>query len=313
MEILAHQQLEQGELRMVEGGHMMYQKCITMAETGEAVFIKAHQPELFTSEVAEAHTKRLLQHEAHVYSVLEQLEFPHIPRAAAFENDTLFLTAHMPEDGWHWELPAEPLVAERYIEDVLHALEDLESLPTITSIADPKAPGALDELYARGWNVLQQPEVKEQVLAKLLVYQDSFLPHVETGAIKLIELFRDGNFERYDKIVQEYLQQPREHMGHFDARQSNIAWHPDHNVSLVDWSWASATTLGSDRTMFMIDLFKSGYDIRGYYMQQHLDPAHALLQMGNWLGRSIAPSAPSDDSVRFHQLATAVSAATLLL
>jgi len=97
---------------------------------------------------------------------------------------------------------------------------------------------------------------------------------------------------------------------HHDARQSNIAWHPDHGVKMVDWSWFGAGEPGSDATNFLIDIHKSGHDISDYI--DALNPHHCLMLIGFWLAHACWPIHTSDDSVRFQQFVSAVSAYEVL-
>jgi thiamine kinase-like enzyme len=94
---------------------------------------------------------------------------------------------------------------------------------------------------------------------------------------------------------------------HHDARQANIAWHPEHGVRVVDWSWAGYGLERADTTTFLIDLHKSGVDISSY-MNNYSNSTHTLLQAGFLLGHSLWPASPSSKTVRAHQLISAASA-----
>lgn len=291
----------------VDGGHMMYRKCMVLGD--EEIFIKARDDSLFTNPMAAEHTYQLLKREADVYGALRSAGFPHLPPEVAFVDDALYMSAQRPEAGWRWELPVDPKLQENYVKDILAALGDLEKLPA-SLLPKSERKASMIEVYEEGWDKLKSAETRVQIREKLDTYKNQFYPHVRLGVDKLNALLASDP-GRYLDIVHEHLDEPRLSLTHFDARQSNVAWHPELGVSIVDWSWASSAPAGCDRTMFAIDLFKSGYESSD--LMEHVHAGHALLQIGHWLARSIVPAAPGDTTVRFHQLASAVSAATLIL
>ena len=63
--------------------------------------------------------------------------------------------------------------------------------------------------------------------------------------------------------------------------------------------------------MFIIDLHKAGIDVSDY-LDDNFDENHAKLLIGYWLARSAEPAYNNSGNVRFHQFASAVSAASLL-
>lgn len=100
-------------------------------------------------------------------------------------------------------------------------------------------------------------------------------------------------------------------LNHHDARQANIAWHPEHGVRIVDWSWAEAGLVSGDSTMFLLDLTKAGHDITPYMSQ--FNPIYAKLVLGYWLQRSQTQHPEGHDVVRMHKFISALKAARLLL
>jgi thiamine kinase-like enzyme len=98
---------------------------------------------------------------------------------------------------------------------------------------------------------------------------------------------------------------------HHDLRQANLAWHPQLGVKIIDWSWAGTGRKYSDTTTLLIDLHKSGHDVEKYL--DYFNPDHALTLIGFWLAHSLWPTKSDDDSVRFHQVVSAISAYNLLM
>lgn len=297
----------------VDAGHMFYDKCIVYATQQQPLFIKGFNETLFTDLSAAESTKKLLIQEASAYQALQTVSYEFLPDAVAYDEQAqiLYMSAHLPEDGWEWNLPTDESQQQTYIRDVLRALHALETVPSNVLTHTERLP-SLDEIYHEGWKLLTDTAVRQTVLTRLEAFQPHFHDHVQTGVDRLRNFLESPIMDDAHRLVQQHLQQPRPIVAHFDARQSNITWHPDFGAKLVDWSWASAAPYGTDRTMFLIDIFKTGYDVEPF-VRNHLEPGHALLQMGHWLVRGARPSAPGDNDVRFHQMASAVSAATLIL
>ena len=149
-------------------------------------------------------------------------------------------------------------------------------------------------------------------MMRLELLRPHFHDHVHAGVDRLQHFLKSSAFHQAHDLVRAYVAKSRASIAHLDARQSNIAWSPESGARIVDWSWASAAPRGADRTMFIIDLFKAGFDVHPL-VNHHLEPGYGLLQMGHWLARGTQPSSPGDNNVRFHQLASAASAATLML
>lgn len=295
----------------VAGGHMFYEKCIA-ASGDEMVFIKAHNPALFTDALAEQHTLRHLEQEAKVYTYLTEQAYGHIPRATFFDNEEniLYMTAHTEDYGWHWELPREPAQQKKYTEDVLNALSQLESLPGQPIEREDRLP-SLDELYEEGWKKLKKPELRGEALRKLAIFSGNFHDHVSSGVLYIENLLSGKHDSQIETNLQKHLKKPRNGLGHFDARQSNIAWQSSGELAIVDWSWASLAPAKSDSTVFLIDIFKSNFDV-SKYLYEYFDKDHALLNIMHWFARGALPGHQGDETVRFHQMAAAASAATLL-
>lgn len=293
----------------ITAGHMLYRKCI-VDDGGEPIFIKAFDDQLYTDERSQAHSKLYLEKEFAAYESLRDAGYPHIPSSVAYENNSLFLSAHLPDAGWHWEVPTDESHRTPYVDGIMAALQSLETTPF--QVPDNGRPGAIEEFIADGWQALTDEATRQAISERLRSFASDFHPHVQAGTEWLLTLLQDPTIERHHNQAQQFAQLPRPHTAHFDARQSNIAWHPEQGVSVVDWSWASPAPAGCDTTMFAIDLYKSGYQLDAKH-DARFNPAFAHLLMGYWLARSITPTPTDDLTVRFHQLAAAASTATLLM
>ncbi len=292
----------------INAGHMMYDKSIVTTADANW-FVKSNNGQLFSDETEAARTWEYLIKEAAVYDIVQRNGYLFVP-AAYFHEESLIMPAHLPEDGWHWEAPAESVDA--YAQDVLSALESLEETSGLDELVLFERENTIDLFLNKGWQAINTETIPE-IMAKIELLRPAFHQHVSDGVRDVLDMLATGkHIESACHLQRNYLTRPDFVFAHLDARQTNITWHPDHGARLVDWSWASAAPRRADRTMFLIDLHKSDHDVTAY-MAEHFDPDYALLIIGYWLARSILPSAPGDETVRFHQLASAVSAADLLL
>lgn len=270
------------------GGHMGYERhIITTPE--RSVFIKRHNAACFTDGERESHSRKYLQKEYNVYAQLG-LQSPHIPsRAELISDHTLLLEAYQQHDGWQWRAPQDTALQSRYISDVLTALSDIQKLTfTDTSSINDTVP----TLHNEGWRSYGH-------------YRDAIVAVLEASPIhqtsELAELV-DELYAQYGTVQER----PLSSFCHGDLRQSNLAWHPEHGVRIIDWSWAGQSTGGLDATSFLIDLAKSGIDVSEY--KAYFDSDNALLLIGFWLTHGTWPTSTEDTTVRTQQIASAVTA-----
>ena len=296
----------------VTEGHMMYRKYIAPTTNKEFVFVKAHDANLFSDQLACEHSLSYLHHEAAIMTGLKQQGYPHLPDFVSFHCNSLVMTAARTEDGWYWDMPTVKSEQDQYVQDVLAAFDELEKVPAEALGNVSFSSSSTDVLHNGGWPQLKSETTRKKILQQMERFEPQFHAHVQQGVKRLMHLLRSGEFEELADIATKHTALPRTSLAHFDARQSNIAWHPEKGVIVVDWSWASPAPAGCDKTMLIIDVFKSGYEL-GNLENWSPNIGYAVTQMGYWLVRSIAPTPAEDGTVRFHQLASAASTATLLL
>lgn len=273
----------------VTGGHMPYRKCI-VGGGSERQFIKQWQPTANCDPERTGHARLYLEKEAAVYDQLAAQNYPYTP-AHSYDAtaDCLILAALRPDDGWQWRAPYD--ATDRYINDAFAALD---ALPNITA-DHPEIRASHDTLLKEGWGDMAPRE--EAVMAHL----DAM------GGNAAADLRAIIGAHRYIAALLETAEPT--HLAHHDCRQSNIAWHAEHGVRLVDWSWASAGLVDADHTALLIDLHKYGHDVAPYLAR--FNPVHALLLIGFWLAHSTYPAGP-DPRVREQQIASSIAACELL-
>lgn len=277
----------------VDGGHMNYTKY--MAVTAEhAVFVKQYEGESKDMHVA------TLEKEAAIMAHLRTAAYPHLPAFSHIADQGLFMEALPPDHGWHWRAPKSHIDA--YVRDCLGMFTALESvqIPSDTTAI----PSALSVYWDEGWKALDNE--RQQALTGLTRTMARFLrPDSQATASQLLDdipLLRSAALQ--SPLPDSYA------FCHHDARQANIAWHPDHGARLVDWSWADIGLPGSDATMLLIDLHKHGHDITPYIGE--INPEHCAMLIGFWLEHALRPVSERDPSIRLQQYISALAAYEVL-
>lgn len=294
--------IEADSYQHVSGGHMAYHCFIVKTKNGD-LFVKSHDKQAFTNPVREVHSKQYLHK--------EKLMYEHINRHVAFITPTsvdivndhnLVMEALSPENGWHWRAPKQ--YVDKYIQDTVEALRLIQDIPLPDDFHDTILPTYQTQI-GEGWDSINN-ESLERIHARVTEFVNRMRPDFRHTAV----LLRDN----IPALREEFRQIPDPdtfYLTHHDVRQANLAWHPEHGTRIVDWSWAGAGRRNSDATSLLIDLHKSGHDVERY--MDHFNPDHALTLIGFWLNHSLWPTRLPDDSVRFHQVVSAVSAYKLLL
>lgn len=278
---------------LVDAGHMEYTKLLSEKD-GSTVFAKQHDPTRFTDDDRAARAYHYLEKEALTMAHLRQQNFPHIPAHSILHEDTLVMDAFREEDEWYWR--ADSTVLDTYILNTLEALAALETraIPADSFPIDP----TYESLRTEGWQSFD-----DKTIVRLQERLQQFTPRLSEASQQTAKELLDDITELHHASLQPYAV-PHFVFCHHDIRQSNLAWHPEHGVKLIDWSWAGLGEPNSDSTSFLIDLAKSGYDISAY--RDHINPHHCLTLIGFWLAHSTWP-AHGDDTVRFQQFVSALS------
>lgn len=284
----------------VDGGHMQYDKHFLMHDD-KVVFSKAHNDANFTDADKAERSKLYLRKEADVMAHLRTKGFSAAPDHSVLLDSRLLMEAFNPDHDWQWRAPKDATIAH-YVADTLRVFETLESTPLMSETYDIE-PSYLS-FKREGWQTLDA-----KTLETLQERAAIFRPRMnESSRSSADELLANVDSLRKEGMV-KYIPE-RFVASHHDARQSNITWHPEHGTKVVDWSWFGAGEPGSDATNFLIDIHKSGHDIRDYL--EVLNERHCLTLIGFWLAHAAWPVHNDDDSVRFQQFVSAVSAYEVL-
>ncbi len=291
-----------GDGTQVADGHMSYNKRINFLPTHDAVFIKKFAPAEFTDKDRAARSLLYLQKEADTYKLLKNNEYPYTPEQAGYYDGLLVMEALLGERDWTWRHPKSSESKNQYIADTF------EALGTLSEIALPQATSEIKSSFVsfagEGWDMYDY-DSKQKIIDKLHTYACEVQnDELSNAAYKLSDNLDDL---RAAFCTTDY-DQPMV-MCHHDFRESNFAWHPQHGVKIIDWSWAGPGLKNSDATTFLIDLHKRGVNVAPHMERFNKD--HALMMIGFWLMHSTWPPCGNTD-VRFQQMHSAVAAYSLL-
>jgi len=293
------------EITIIDAGHMAYDHFFTRHQN-DHLFVKAHDSSRFSDAFREAHSRAYLQKEYTLFHHLQQQQFQNIPnRVALIDDSVLAMDALHPDDGWQWRAPKQPEMLDVYIQDTLEAFNQLQ---LITPPIQPEYHTAIKDTYStiweEGWDSIDD-EALQTIVAKIRHFSDSWSAEQMELSEALIASLPDIKNQTSQQTRDEQL-----FMAHNDARQSNIAWHPNHGTRLVDWSWGDVGPYNADATMFLIDLVKSGKDITPHLPVINQEYAQVLI--GFWLAHSLWETRDGSQTVREHQVASAVAAFIIL-
>lgn len=287
-------------IRKVNGGHMSYERLLIDSPEHGTQFVKLHDPTMFTDHIRERHSREYLVKEHAMMQHLRDRDFIHVPSHSRMIGDYgLVMEGLPPDESWHWKAP--DLELSSYIDTVLGALEELEEAQPPNDFLDSHMPAHI-ALLEEGWRNLGDTSL-EHVAVKLGSILPSLSPNFQQDAVRLIDSLPS-------LINRDVVAVPKK-FAHHDLRQANLAWHPQHGVRFVDWSWAGLGLEKADRTSLLIDLHKSGHRVIDY-IEEHFNTDHAHLLLGFLLARSIAPGRNEDSAVRFHQAVSAISTYSLM-
>lgn len=296
---------EERDIQHIDAGHMAYEHLFTRHQH-DHLFVKAHNSSRFSDALREAHSRAYLKKEYSLYQHLEQQQFEFIPERVALIDDTVLAMDALSEDsGWMWRAPKQADALQQYISDTIQAFNSLQNTPPPHQ---PEYHTAIQDTYStlwqEGWDSMNDATLG-QIVSKIRGFSANWSTDQRQISEQLIEMLpaikeRSQSLSRNEALF----------MAHNDARQSNIAWHPKHGIRLVDWSWGDTGPKNADSTMFLIDLVKSGKKVDAHLSSFNHDYAHILI--GFWLAHSLWQTRDGGQTVREHQVASAVAAYHLL-
>lgn len=278
----------------VDGGFMQYDKWI-IEDDGERVFTKNCPAQHHRSD----ELLRYIKKEAGVMAHLRQSGFRHLPHNSLYSDSRLMMDAIRSEDGWNWRMDREFI--DQYLEDVLDAFAELETMPLPPSTYDVE--DSYDSFVEEGWQLFDE-EAYHALIEKYRSFSATLPLNAQATAQQLL-WSAPGLHDLATALPrsEEFV------FCHHDIRETNFAWHPEEGIKIIDWSWAGPGLPGSDATRLLIDLHKNGYDVDAY--RDYISPEHCLNLIGFWLVRSTVPSQGAD-GLREQQFISALSAYELL-
>lgn len=294
---------EERVITEVQAGHMAYRHYIA-SHNGSEIFVKEHDAQQFTDPHREAHSRAYLVKEHSTYEHLRKNGFTAIPEEFTLLEDTLLAMNHLSQDeGWTWQAPEENNL--RYIEDVLSSLDTLQTIQPINpETTQHNVSSSYETFWREGWDAMDDAMIKKIIKRVSELTGSWHLAH-KKHASQLVHSLQ--SIRLHSTTIDR---NPSMYFSHNDARQSNIAWHPENGTRIVDWSWSDVAPKNADTTMFLTDLAKSGHDISAY--KHELNQDFAVTLIGFWLAHSTWETRDSNTTVREHQIASASVAFQLL-
>jgi 8-oxo-dGTP pyrophosphatase MutT (NUDIX family) len=288
---------------MIDAGHMAYKHYVAR-HNKTALFVKEHDPSQFNDPDREMHSRAYLEKEHHLYTCLSKSGFSSIPENIELVDSTALAMEYLsPDEGWYWRAPRESI--DQYLTDSLQAFRHLQdNLPSTTEQYHDMVAPSYRTFWQEGWDEIDN-QAEQRIVDKIRELSVGWREENVQKASLLSE-----NLVDIKKYVSTLDRSPQLFLAHNDARQSNIAWHPEKGVRLVDWSWADAAPQNADATMLLIDLAKSGHDVSRYMDNFNHDFAVTLI--GFWLAHSLWQTRDGSTTVREHQVASAVTAYDLI-
>jgi hypothetical protein len=284
---------------------MAYDHMFVKDET-DRLFVKAHDASRFTDDFREAHSRAYLQKEYAIFTTLGSQGYTALPKRVDLVDDSLLaMDALHEDDGWLWRAPEDGRF-DHYVRDVLQSLDRLQAMPIPTEPFYHQMINPTYETYWReGWDDITGEKIPA-LIDKIVELSATWNVKQREYAQSLID-----DLPILIKIATDLDRSAVMVMAHNDARQSNIAWHPEHGAKLVDWSWGDPAPFNADSTMFLVDLAKSGYDVSSY--SEYLNKDQVIVYIGFLLAHCLWKTRDGSTTVREQQVASASAAHRLLI
>lgn len=265
-------------IEAVSGGFTQSKRGIISLPSGQRLFVKV---------AVDSQSEAWLRQEIRAYEWLESQDYPYAPRMIA-RSETGFALPDFSGLDWSNTWDDHKLNAAFRAMDQLATLSDnaLSEFPNANLGDNPwsKVPigaGAYETVAAQDSSLLSRT-------ARLL--QDTIARAAYTR-------LAETNPLRGKQLI------------HLDVRADNFAYDKRRdNGFLVDWNWLSLGTKAFDQTAFLVDVYKSGYDVVEN-CRDRLDVASLAWLMGYWLAEVAKnPASKRSEKLRYYQLQSAVRA-----
>lgn len=251
----------------VDGGYSRNRR--SLVEYGaRRIFVKEVDPTLLPSDGAEE--LEWLRKDYECAAALRRVAPKLVPDWSKLTagGHVLLMSSYRAEDGWLWSLPLNSGEQQSYIQTVIDATKQLESIEFDQADVDKlklqpyfRDKLALDDgfdLITQNETVRSQLEDKYEAMAS-----DESPAHIHRSINKMQKLLRDKKaLADLSSRAGQLIDQPNDCFGHCDVRSDNIAYNPSTGqIKFVDWNWASFATKGFGATEFLIDMARAGVDV----------------------------------------------------
>lgn len=228
----------------------------------------------------------------------------------------LLMTSYEKKDGWWWTLPDLAQTRNDYIDAVIQAVKQLESLqlPEELTVKLSLQPFFRDEIagYDGIKRLLDDGELRQKLVEK---YSDLLSPatpeYLENAYSVMIDTLQNiTKLTHLHEMTLSLASQPNSSFNHCDVRSDNIAYNEQtHEVKFVDWNWASYAPAGFGTTEFLLDMARRGVDIERWKDELNIELLAATV--GFYIIRSLKDPLATGSNLREMQAQTAAIANNL--
>lgn len=271
------------KIHAVSGGYSRNRRALV--NCGDKwIFVKEVDVELLPSDGAEE--LAWLRKDYELVNALRAKGYKSIPDTNRLSDDRhiLLLSAYRSEDGWLWSLPESKDEQRRYIDAIINATNELETVKFEPSQIEAMHlfPYFRDKLALDdGFKLIRTNEaIRDALVYKYnQISKNKKLLHIRKDALEMISLFNNKlRLKNLSLDSKELIKQPNDSFGHCDVRSDNIAYNKfTGEVKFVDWNWASMASSRFGSTEFLVDMTRRGVDIKPWANSVNKQLAAALV------------------------------------
>lgn len=294
----------------VEGGYSLNRRAIIDIDSA-SVFAKEVDTGLLSADGAVQ--LGWLRKDYEIINELAKHSVSIVPDWAELHLDghLLLLPSYKKDDGWWWTLPGDKAAQFKYIQAVIDATKQLESVVLPEDLTEKLSlhPYFRDNMaeYEGIAPLFADAELRAQLIDKYKSLQDE-KSHLLPMITQMIEtLNSDDSLKRLQEQTIKLAELSNDCFNHCDVRSDNIAYNErTGKVKFVDWNWTSYAPSKFGSTEFLIDMARRGVDVSPWYEDMSIEMLAATV--GYYMIRSLKPPLAPGSTLREMQAEAAAVA-----
>lgn len=226
----------------------------------------------------------------------------------------LLMPSYKKEDGWWWSLPDTEQMRTAYIQAVIDATKQLETVDLPEELTETLSlqPFFRDAIayYDGIAPIIESKDLRAQLIDKYTGLKnrgttDNYLAGMYAEMIDTLQ--SDKKLTELKALTLTLAEQPNDRFNHCDVRSDNIAYNQrTGEIKLVDWNWASYAPAKFGATEFLVDMARRGVDITPW--QNELNAELVAATVGYYILRSLKEPLTPGNNLRDMQAQTAAVA-----